>query len=85
MSDTGKITINLSVVDPGPIDLLVKAGFYANCTDLIRTAIRNQIALHGDAVKQSVARKDCALGAMGYSRRTMERLRAAYRPSSAPT
>lgn len=44
--DTEKITINLGAVDLGQIDLLVDQGFYSNRTDLIRTAIRNQLALH---------------------------------------
>ena len=49
-----KITINLGCVDLGQIDLLVQEGFYANRTDLIRTAIRNQLGVHADAVKQAV-------------------------------
>ena len=57
-----KITINLGYVDLGQIDLLVQEGFYANRTDLIRTAIRNQLATHADAVKQVVARKTLVLG-----------------------
>ena len=57
-----KITINLGYVDLGQIDLLVQEGFYANRTDLIRTAIRNQLATHADAVKQAVARKTLVLG-----------------------
>jgi Arc/MetJ-type ribon-helix-helix transcriptional regulator len=44
-----KITINVGFVDLGQIDLLVQEGFYANRTDLIRTAIRNQIAAHAEA------------------------------------
>lgn len=44
--ETEKITINLGAVDLGQIDLLVDQGFYSNRTDLIRTAIRNQLALH---------------------------------------
>ena len=54
--DSEKITINLGYVDLGHIDLLVREGFYSNRTDFIRTAIRNQLDRHGDAVKQSVAR-----------------------------
>ncbi|PWC53825.1 CopG family transcriptional regulator, partial [Azospirillum sp. TSO22-1] len=46
--DSEKITINLGYVDLGHIDLLVQEGFYANRTDFIRTAIRNQIDRHGD-------------------------------------
>ena len=53
-----KITINLGYVDLGQIDLLVQEGFYANRTDLIRTAIRNQLANHADVVRQVVVRKN---------------------------
>ena len=57
-----KITINVGFVDLGQIDLLVQEGFYANRTDLIRTAIRNQIAAHAEAVKQVVSRRMLVLG-----------------------
>ena len=57
-----KITINLGYVDLGQIDLLVQEGFYANRTDLIRTAIRNQLVNHAEVVKQVVARKTLVLG-----------------------
>ena len=46
--DSEKITINLGYVDLGRIDLLVQEGFYSNRTDLIRTAIRNQLDRHAD-------------------------------------
>ena len=57
-----KVSINLGYVDLGQIDLLVQEGFYANRTDLIRTAIRNHLATHADVVKQAVARKTLVLG-----------------------
>lgn len=57
-----KITINLGCVDLGQIDLLVQEGFYGNRTDLIRTAIRNQLATHADVVKQVASRKALVLG-----------------------
>ena len=60
--DSEKITINLGFVDLGQIDLLVAEGFYSNRSDFIRTAIRNQIGAHADAVKQAVARKMLVLG-----------------------
>lgn len=72
-----KITINLGVVDLGQIDLLVQEGFYANRTDLIRTAIRNQLSLHADVVKQVVARKMLVLGIQHFSAADLEALRAA--------
>jgi poly(3-hydroxybutyrate) depolymerase len=52
--DTEKITINLGYVDLGHIDLMVQEGFYSNRTDFIRTAIRNQLERHADAVKRSI-------------------------------
>ena len=72
-----KITINLGCVDLGQIDLLVQEGFYANRTDLIRTAIRNQLATHGEPVRQAVARKALTLGIQYFSKADLEALRAA--------
>jgi len=46
MSETEKITINMSVVDLGKIDLLVQEGLFSNRTDFIRTAIRGQLKSH---------------------------------------
>lgn len=63
-----KITVNLGCVDLGQIDLLVQEGFYANRTDLIRTAVRNQLRSHGDVVRQVVARKTLVLGIQHYSK-----------------
>jgi Arc/MetJ-type ribon-helix-helix transcriptional regulator len=74
---TEKITINLGVIDLGQIDLLVREGFYSNRTDLIRTAIRNQLATHSDVVKETVARKTLVLGLQSYSRRDLEAVKAA--------
>ncbi|MGD8844712.1 MAG: hypothetical protein PVI54_04335 [Desulfobacteraceae bacterium] len=74
---TEKITINLGVVDLGQIDLLVREGFYSNRTDLIRTAIRNQLATHSQVVKETVARKTLVLGLQHYSRHDLEAVQAA--------
>jgi len=77
VGETEKLTINLGVVDLGQVDLLVQEGFYSNRTDLIRTAIRNQLMVHADAVKQTVARRTLALGLQHFSRADLERARAA--------
>jgi len=77
--ETEKITINLGFVDLGQIDLLVQEGFYSNRTDFIRTAIRNQLTAHAEAVKQTVARKTLVLGLQEYARRDLETLRTAGR------
>lgn len=75
-ADSEKITINLGYVDLGQVDLMVRDGFYANRTDFIRTAIRNQLDRHIDAVKQSVARKKLSLGLSHYSRQDLEAVEA---------
>jgi Arc/MetJ-type ribon-helix-helix transcriptional regulator len=76
-ADSEKITINLGYVDLGQIDLLVQEGFYSNRTDFIRTAIRNQLDRHTDAVKQSVARHRLDLGLRHYTRQDLEAVQAA--------
>ncbi len=70
--DSEKITINLGYVDLGHVDLLVQDGFYANRTDLIRTAIRNQLDRHADVLRQSAARRTLDLGLRHYGRADLE-------------
>lgn len=72
-----KITINLGFVDLGRIDLLVQEGFYSNRSDLIRTAIRNQLESHGDVVDKSLERHTMELGLRDYSVADLEALRDA--------
>lgn len=77
MPDTEKITINLGYVDLGRIDLLVQEGFYSNRSDFIRTAIRNGLDSHRDAVARSIERHTMDLGLRDYSRAELERVRDA--------
>src|SRR5271156_6994577 len=74
--ETEKITINVGFVDLGHIDLLVREGFYSNRTDFIRTAIRNQLVSHADAVKQSIVRNTLELGLRRFSREELEAAKA---------
>jgi len=74
--ESEKITINMGFVDLGRIDLLVREGFYSNRTDFIRTAIRNQLAAHADAVKQSIVRNTLELGLRRVSRQELEASKA---------
>jgi Arc/MetJ-type ribon-helix-helix transcriptional regulator len=76
MPDAEKVTVNLGFVDLGQIDLLVKEGFYSNRTDFIRSAIRQLLMHHGDAVRQVVARNSFTLGLRSYSKAELEALRA---------
>lgn len=76
MAETEKVTINMSVVDLGKVDLLVDQGFYSSRTDFIRTAIRNQLAGHAEAVQQTVTRRTMVVGVVSYSRQELEAVRA---------
>ena len=73
IAETEKLTINLGVIDLGQIDLLVQEGFYSNRSDLIRTAIRNQLAAHGEEVKRTVARRTLLLGMQHLGKAELER------------
>lgn len=73
--ESEKITINLGYVDLGHIDLLVQEGFFSNRTDFIRTAIRNQLDRHHEAVKQSVTRHKLDIGLRRYGREDLEAVR----------
>lgn len=68
MPDSEKITINMSAVDLGKIDLLVQEGLYSNRTDFIRTAIRSQLEKHTFEIQQSVARHSFVIGVLSYDR-----------------
>jgi Arc/MetJ-type ribon-helix-helix transcriptional regulator len=77
LPDAEKITVNLGFVDLGHIDLLVKEGFYSNRTDFIRSAIRQQLQTHGEAMRQAVTRKTLTLGMQSFSRSDLEAVVAA--------
>jgi Arc/MetJ-type ribon-helix-helix transcriptional regulator len=77
IADSEKITINLGFVDLGQVDLLVTEGFYGNRTDFIRTAIRNQLSRHSEALQQVVARKTLVLGLQHFSADDLRAVKAA--------
>jgi Arc/MetJ-type ribon-helix-helix transcriptional regulator len=76
VSETEKITINLGPVDLGQIDLLVEQGLYSNRTDLIRTAIRNQLERHSSVIEDVSVRQSYSLGVLIYDRKDLEKRRA---------
>ena len=73
MADSEKLTLNISVVDLGHIDLLVDEGFYSNRSDFIRSAIRAQLATHQEALKQASVRKSMVIGVLIYNRSDLEK------------
>lgn len=72
MPDTEKITINLSAVDLGKIDLLVQQGLYNNRTDFIRTAIRSQTERHSFEIQQAVTFHAFVVGVLTYTQADLE-------------
>ena len=77
ISESEKLTINLGYVDLGQIDLLVAEGFYSNRSDFIRTAIRNHLASHGEALRHVEARKMLVLGLQRFTVEDLTRAQAA--------
>lgn len=76
MPETEKITINMSAVDLGKVDLLVQEGLFSNRTDFIRTAIRNQLDKHNLEIQQSVTRHSYVIGMLVYDRTDLEKIKA---------
>jgi Arc/MetJ-type ribon-helix-helix transcriptional regulator len=75
MSESEKVTINMSAVDLGKVDLLVQEGLYSNRTDFIRTAIRNLLDKHSLEIQQSVVRHSYVVGVLSYDRSDLEKKR----------
>jgi Arc/MetJ-type ribon-helix-helix transcriptional regulator len=75
MADSEKITINLSVVDLGKIDLLVEQGYFSSRSDLIRTAIRDKLSNYEGAVSKQISTHSMGVGVFGVTRRELEELR----------
>lgn len=71
-ADSEKLTLNIGYVDLGKIDLLVREGFYANRSEFIRTAIRNQLSAQAADVDRSVTRNTFDLGLREFSREELE-------------
>ena len=72
LPDSDKVTVNVGLVDLAQMDLLVNEGFYSNRTDFVRTAIRNQLQVHAESIRQTVVRKRYVLGQHRYSRKELE-------------
>jgi len=68
MAESEKITINLSAVDLGRIDLLVDQGHFSNRTDFIRNAIRTKLMGYENNIQEVVTRRSMAVGVLMYSK-----------------
>lgn len=76
LPDSDKVTVNVGLVDLAQLDLLVEEGFYSNRTDFVRTAIRNQLQVHAEAIRQTVTRKRYVMGMYRYSQRELAQVAA---------
>ncbi len=72
MPEPEKVTINLSVVDLGQIDVLVEEGYYSSRTDFLRTAARAQLEKQKEALSQIIQRRGLTLGVVRLSRAELE-------------
>jgi Arc/MetJ-type ribon-helix-helix transcriptional regulator len=72
MSETEKVTVNLSVVDLGKVDLLVAQGFHSNRTDFIRDAIRRALQEHEPALQSTISQRAYSVGIVQLSRHALE-------------
>ncbi|MBI1790912.1 MAG: CopG family transcriptional regulator [Acidobacteria bacterium] len=72
MADTEKVSFNMSVVDLGQVDLLVRQGFYSGRTDFFVAAVRSLLQKHAATVQQEVARRSMTLGVAAFGRPELE-------------
>lgn len=72
MAELEKLTINVSAVDLGRMELLVEQGYYASRTELIRVAIHDELGKHADAVRDTAAREALVIGAVVLDRAALE-------------
>jgi Arc/MetJ-type ribon-helix-helix transcriptional regulator len=82
LAETEKITINVGPVDLGRIDVVVEQGLYSNRSDLIRTAIRNQLDRHEPVIQAHAVKWSFVLGAETVSRSALEELREKHKKIS---
>lgn len=69
-----KVTLNLSPVDLGKVDVLVAEGHYANRADFMRTAVRMLLDDRDDAVREAIVRRELTIGYLSHGRKDLERL-----------
>ncbi len=77
MTELEKLTINLSPVDLGQIELLVEQGFFPNRAEFVRIAIHDQLQRHAESLRSAAERQSFVIGALSLGRRALEQQRAA--------
>lgn len=71
-----KLTINVTPVDLGRMDILVRQGLYQNRADLIRTAIRKELDLNQEIVADTITKDAYWVGIEFHSAKDLEKRKA---------
>ncbi len=74
--DTEKITINVTPVDLGKMDVLVSQGLYSTRADFIRTAIRRSLDDNEPLVSDTITRQYMSVGIEHIGATQLERSKA---------
>jgi Arc/MetJ-type ribon-helix-helix transcriptional regulator len=74
--DTEKITINVTPVDLGKIDVLVSQGLYSTRADFIRNAIRRSLDDNEPIVTDTISRQYLSVGIEHIGAAQLERSKA---------
>src|SRR5687767_11097707 len=74
---TEKITVNLSPVDLGKIDLLVDQGMFSTRSDFLRNAVRRALDDKEAIIDAAAVRDAYSWGVMHYTRKRLEERRTA--------
>lgn len=74
--DSEKLTINVTPVDLGRMDILVRHGLFTNRADLIRTAIRKELEQHESIVADTITKDAYWVGIEFHSAKDLERHKA---------
>lgn len=75
--ETEKITLNLTPVDLGKIDLLVDQGMFSTRSDFLRNAVRRALDEHAAIINDTAARESYSVGAVHYTCASLQRHRVA--------
>lgn len=69
-----KVTVNLTAVDLGRLEVLVDQGLYSSRSDAIRTSVRRVLEHHAATVASVVSEGGLRVGSLALDRRALEDL-----------
>lgn len=69
-----KVTVNLTAVDLGRLEVLVDQGLYSSRSDAIRTSVRRVLEHHAATVASVVSEEGLRVGSLALDRKALEDL-----------